>query len=104
MAALVTDMDGPLGHAIGNALEVREAVETLQGQGPADLTELCLALAGHMLAWASAPPRPQTGKEMARAALEDGAGCRRSRRSWRRRAGRRDSTRRACRSPLPAPT
>ena len=47
--ALITDMDRPLGQAIGNSLEVIEAIETLNGRGPADFTELCVALATHML-------------------------------------------------------
>ena len=47
--ALITDMDRPLGFAIGNSLEVVEAIETLKGNGPADLTELCIALASHIL-------------------------------------------------------
>ena len=47
--ALITDMDRPLGNAIGNSLEVMEAIETLKGNGPADFTELCVALATHML-------------------------------------------------------
>ena len=47
--ALITDMDRPLGLAIGNSLEVVEAIETLKGNGPADFTELCVALATHML-------------------------------------------------------
>ena len=47
--ALITDMDRPLGNAIGNSLEVIEAIETLKGHGPADFTELCVALATHML-------------------------------------------------------
>lgn len=47
--ALITDMDIPLGRNIGNSLEVKEAVETLMGHGPEDLTEVCLNLAGNML-------------------------------------------------------
>lgn len=47
--ALITDMDIPLGHNIGNSLEVMEAVDTLKGNGPADLTEICLSLAAAML-------------------------------------------------------
>lgn len=48
-AALITDMDRPLGNAIGNSLEVIEAVETLLGKGPADLSEVSLELAANML-------------------------------------------------------
>lgn len=47
--ALITNMDIPLGCAIGNAMEVTEAVHTLKGQGPADFTEVCLQLAANML-------------------------------------------------------
>ena len=49
VAALITNMDVPLGNAVGNALEVKEAVEVLQGRGSEDLRTLCLALAGTIL-------------------------------------------------------
>lgn len=48
-AALVTDMDTPLGYAVGNSMEVTEAVETLRGHGPEDFTTVCLDLAGGLL-------------------------------------------------------
>ncbi len=49
MRALITDMDTPLGFAIGNSLEVVEAIHTLQGKGPRDLEALCVALAANIL-------------------------------------------------------
>ena len=47
--AILTDMDRPLGHAIGNALEMREVIDTLKGHGPEDLTHECIIMAAHML-------------------------------------------------------
>lgn len=47
--AVLTDMDRPLGQAIGNALEIREVIDTLKGHGPDDLTHECLIMAAHML-------------------------------------------------------
>ena len=49
MLALITDMDRPLGNAIGNTLEVKEAIDTLNGHGPEDFTEICIILATNML-------------------------------------------------------
>ncbi len=47
--AILTDMERPLGHAIGNALEIREVIDTLKGHGPEDLTHECIIMAAHML-------------------------------------------------------
>jgi len=71
-AALITNMDVPLGFAIGNTLEVAEAVETLRGRGPEDLTLVCLALASGMLYLAGKGSR-ESCESQAREALASGA-------------------------------
>lgn len=70
--ALITDMDRPLGCAIGNALEIQEVCKTLQGRGPADLTEVCLALASNMLALAGKGDL-ETCRALAQRQIENGA-------------------------------
>ena len=72
VAAMITDMDTPLGHNIGNSLEVIESMEVLKGRGPADLTEVCLALAGQMLVLAG-KGSPAACRAMAKAAIADGS-------------------------------
>jgi pyrimidine-nucleoside phosphorylase len=71
--ALVTDMSQPLGARVGNALEVEESVELLRGAGPADVRDLTLELAAHMLERAGAEGRLDAARRRARAALESGA-------------------------------
>jgi pyrimidine-nucleoside phosphorylase len=73
-AALVTDMDQPLGELVGNAVEVREAVEALRGERPGRFLDLCLTLTGHLAALAGAAPDPGAGRAAAVRALESGAG------------------------------
>ena len=70
--ALVTDMDVPLGNAVGNTLEIIEVCETLQGRGPADLTALCIELAANMAYLAGVAETEAACRSLARAALEDG--------------------------------
>lgn len=74
--ALITNMDIPLGNNIGNSLEVIEAVETLSGRGPADLTRVCLELAANMIYLAGKGSLEEC-RELARQALEDGSGLKR---------------------------
>jgi pyrimidine-nucleoside phosphorylase len=73
VVAELTDMDQPLGHAVGNALEVKEARATVRGKGPADLTELVLASAAHLLALSDLGITREEGRARAEAAVADGS-------------------------------
>jgi pyrimidine-nucleoside phosphorylase len=70
---LITDMDQPLGHAVGNALEIREALATLRGDGPADFTELVVTAAGHLLARSDLDVKDLEARARAERALRDGS-------------------------------
>lgn len=72
VVALISDMNQPLGHAIGNALEVREAIETLQGGGPPGFWEHCLTVAGHMLLLAGKTDSLDRAKELVTAVRQNG--------------------------------
>ncbi len=72
MAALITDMNQPLGRAVGNALEMKQAIEILKGEGPPDLTELTCRLAGEMLVMAGKASVPDDGYEFALESIENG--------------------------------
>ncbi|MGB5845027.1 MAG: thymidine phosphorylase [Anaerolineales bacterium] len=71
--ALLSDMNQPLGRAVGNALEVREAIATLQNDGPADFVEHCLVVSAHMLALGDAVQNVREGRNAAEKALANGA-------------------------------
>lgn len=70
--AIISDMSQPLGFAIGNALEVKEAIETLQGKGPKDLTELVLTLGSQMVILAGKAKTSKEAKEMLLDAIHSG--------------------------------
>jgi pyrimidine-nucleoside phosphorylase len=73
VVCLLTDMDQPLGRAVGNALEVREAVETIDGQGPPDFTELVLDACARLLALSDLGVDLEEGRRLAEDAVEDGS-------------------------------
>ena len=73
VACLLTDMDQPLGHAVGNALELVEARATLRGDGPRDFTELVLAASAHLLAFSDLGVDEEEGRRRAEQAVADGS-------------------------------
>lgn len=70
--AILTSMEEPLGFAIGNNMEVKEAIEVLKGDGPEDVKEVCVALAGMMLSLGMENVTYQKGRNMAKKALSSG--------------------------------
>jgi len=71
--AIISDMGQPLGNAIGNALEVKEAIETLQGKGPEDLTELVMTLGSQMVVVGGKAKDLEEARTMLQQAIEDGS-------------------------------
>ncbi|MFQ5612856.1 MAG: pyrimidine-nucleoside phosphorylase [Anaerolineae bacterium] len=72
VAAVISDMNQPLGHAVGNALEIREAIDTLHGGGPPDFREHCLTISGKMLQLAGKAADLDSARETAARALDGG--------------------------------
>ena len=70
--AVLSSMDQPLGYAVGNTVEVQEAIDTLEGHGPADFTQLCLTLAGHMIFLGGKALSAEDGYTKAKMLLENG--------------------------------
>lgn len=73
MAAIISDMDQPLGNAVGNILEVKEAIDTLQGNGPKDLEELVLTLGSYMVVAAEKATTIEEARSMLEDTLKDGS-------------------------------
>ena len=72
-AAVISEMDEPLGFAVGNALEVIEAIDTLKGNGPKDLEDLCVALGSYMLVSAGKADSLEEAADKLRGTLKDGS-------------------------------
>ena len=72
IVALLSDMNQPLGHAVGNVLEVREAIDIFHGQGPADFREHCLVVSSHMLVLGNKAANLVEARRIAETALQNG--------------------------------
>lgn len=72
-AAIISDMDQPLGFAVGNALEVKEAIETLKGNGPSDFVELCMTLGAQMIMAGGKAKTPEQASKMLQGVIDSGA-------------------------------
>ena len=73
VVCLLTDMDQPLGNAVGNALEIREVIETMRGEGPTDFTELVFEASARLLALSDLGIDEREGRRRAEAAVADGS-------------------------------
>ena len=73
VVALLSDMNQPLGNAVGNALEVREAIDMLHGGGPEDFREHCLHVSAHMLVLGEKAKDLAEGRKMSEKAVKDGS-------------------------------
>jgi len=71
--AIITDMDQPLGLAIGNALEIKEVIDTLSGKGPNDLTEVCYTLASHMIVLGKKANTVEEALALVKQSIENGS-------------------------------
>jgi pyrimidine-nucleoside phosphorylase len=106
VTCLLTDMDQPLGRAVGNALEVDEARDTIRGDGPADFTELVLQAAARLLAYSDLGVDVEEGRRRAEQAIADGSALERYERWVRAQGGDPDPAlleRAPVRRPVPAP-
>ena len=72
VTAFITSMDQPLGYAVGNRLEVKEVIDTLKGNGPKDLEDLCVEIAAYMVNYAGIVDSVDAGKKMAKEYLSNG--------------------------------
>jgi len=88
--ALISDMNQPLGHAVGNSLEVKEAIATLQGQGPPDFTAHCLEVSGLLLVLAGKADTLDEAKQQAIKVINNGRGLAKFRAMVERQGGQGD--------------